>query len=196
MSKRQLKKMNRNQNITLTVEALDNLRRKASLEAVHITNYFPLLVLRDTFELGQTTLNRFQKSYVDIWDQYNHQKLNLTTIAKELKDVADITFAERKDLTHHYPEKAPSDKITIKKRDLDRIRKNSIHDAFMITGYIPLYVLRSEYGFGKVRLQRFHQAYLNLWDSYNKEYVSLQDIKDVLKDEVNVTWISDDDIEA
>lgn len=192
MAKKKMKKLNRNHKIPMTVGGLDDIRKAATLEAVKLTNYFPLLILRDKVGLGEVTLKRFQKSYLNMWDKYNKGELNIDHASKEVKKATGIEFGENKDNTHLYPDKPKNHKIMLKKRELDRIRKNALNDAFKIVSYFPLYILRTEYGYGKVRLIRFYNHYLDLFDSYNKGYLTLDDIAKVLKDEVNITWVEEE----
>lgn len=188
MAKRRIK---RNQKLNMTVKDIETIRLKATVEAVQMTHYFPLLILRDKHEMGEVRLSRFQKQYSEIWDKYNTGNISLTQIVKEIREKAPISFEERTDISHRYLEKSEDQSIVIKKRDLDKIRKNARYDAFLLTSHFPLYILMKEWKFGKDRLIQFHSDYYDLWDSIDKGYLDLSDIKEVLKEEVNITWIED-----
>src|SRR5699024_4538352 len=94
MAKKKMKKLNRNHKIPMTVGGLDDIRKAATLEAVKLTNYLPLLILRDKVGLGEVTLKRFQKSYLNMWDKYNKGELNIDLASKEVRKATGIEFGE------------------------------------------------------------------------------------------------------
>lgn len=49
-----------------------------------------------------------------------------------------------------------------------------------------IYVLADKYGFGNRKLSQVLASVQNIADSINKGYVSLQDLKDVLKEECDI----------
>ena len=56
---------------------------------------------------------------------------------------------------------------------------------------LPVMVLHDKFGFGPVRCERFTDAVLELYDSFEKGYVSLEDIHKTLKEETGITIVSD-----
>ena len=52
-------------------------------------------------------------------------------------------------------------------------------------------ILHDKFGFGLVRCERFTDAVLELYDSFEKGYVSLEDIHKTLKEETGITIVSD-----
>ncbi len=48
-------------------------------------------------------------------------------------------------------------------------------------------VLHDKFGFGPVRCERFTDAVLDLYDSFEKGYVTLDDIHGTLKEECGIT---------
>lgn len=188
MAKRKAKKINRNHKFTMTVDEIENIRRTSVTEAVRITHYFPLFVLKEKFNFRQKRLHRFQVQYVDMWNTYNNSDLDLTIIAKLLYAKSGIQLNEFTDNIHKYDKSDKDKKISITKKEIDMIKKRSMNDAFLITSHFPLYVLMDKWGFGKVRLERFYDHYTELWNDINHGRLNLDDIAQVLDDEDSITW--------
>lgn len=78
--------------------------------------------------------------------------------------------------------------INVKATDLQQIKKQAtseaVDTAFLIMLAMPMLVLRDKYGFGKVRLERFMDQVLDLYDSFNKDYLTLEDMHKALDEEV------------
>lgn len=51
---------------------------------------------------------------------------------------------------------------------------------------LPIMVLRDKYGFGKKRCQEFADFVLELYDSFDKGYIELEDCINTLKEEVEL----------
>jgi hypothetical protein len=62
------------------------------------------------------------------------------------------------------------------RRDADKL----ITAANKVTLLLVLTVLKFKFDFGKVRLQRFLDMYNDLLDSYNKGYITIDDLNDDL----------------
>lgn len=81
--------------------------------------------------------------------------------------------------------------INVKSSDLQQIKKQAtseaVDTAFLLMLGLPLLVLRDKHGFGKVRLERFIDDVLELYDSFNKDYLTLEDIHQVIHEETGVT---------
>lgn len=87
--------------------------------------------------------------------------------------------------------------INIKRSELERIKTDAILEAseiaFILMLSIPLSVIHDKYSLimkkevdGKNREERFASLCLDLYDSYVKGYVTLSDLKGVLKDEAGI----------
>jgi Ca2+-binding EF-hand superfamily protein len=80
--------------------------------------------------------------------------------------------------------------INLKSSNISKIKADAttqaVDTAFIMMLSIPLMVLRDKYGFGKKRLEKFSDYALELYDSFDKGYVSLDDLIEVLKEEVGV----------
>lgn len=77
--------------------------------------------------------------------------------------------------------------INIKTSDVQAIKKNAtseaVDKAFFMMLALPLMVLHDKYGFGKVRGERFIDQVLDLYDSFEKGFVTLDDLHKCLWDE-------------
>jgi hypothetical protein len=80
--------------------------------------------------------------------------------------------------------------INIKASDIEQIKKDALSKAidtsFMLMLGIPLIALRDEYGFGKVRLERLMDRMLEVYDSFNKDYLTLEDLHKTIFEETGV----------
>lgn len=61
--------------------------------------------------------------------------------------------------------------------------KDAVQEVMELTLGLPCMVLKDKFGFGKIRLKRFIDRLLELYDSYDKGYLSLEDVRNVLKEE-------------
>lgn len=84
--------------------------------------------------------------------------------------------------------------INLKAGDISKIKENAanqaIDTAFVMMMAIPLMVLRDKYNFGKKRLETFSDYVLDLYDSFDKGYITFDDLKGILKDEVGIEFES------
>lgn len=62
---------------------------------------------------------------------------------------------------------------------------------YVLTAILPfsLLILRDKFGFGKVRLDRFQEAFMELHDSVDKGYLNFKDMEDALKEETGLTVV-------
>lgn len=59
--------------------------------------------------------------------------------------------------------------------------------VFKLMLALPVYVLHDKWGFGKVRCERFVEQLLELYEAYQRDYVTIEDLMQVLADEAGVT---------
>lgn len=82
--------------------------------------------------------------------------------------------------------------LNIKAADIANIKEKAALEAmdiaFVMMMSIPIMVLRDKYGFGKKRLDAFSDYVLDLYDSFNKGYITLDDLRETLKEEVNIEF--------
>lgn len=87
------------------------------------------------------------------------------------------------------PKKEPV--INIKYSDLQKIKKEAAQEAgeiaLLLMLSIPVTVLHDKWGFGKIRIERFTDQVLDLYDSFEKDYVTLEDLKQCLLEEAGIT---------
>lgn len=60
---------------------------------------------------------------------------------------------------------------------------------------MPVYVLHDKWGFGNKRCERFAADLLELYDAYKRDYVTLDDLMQVLADEAGMTIMRGDNCE-
>lgn len=68
----------------------------------------------------------------------------------------------------------------------DTTKQESIRQAVELYSVAVAMVLRDKWGFGKVRLERFLGQVQYLFDSIEKDYVSLEDCKQTLLEECGI----------
>ena len=57
------------------------------------------------------------------------------------------------------------------------------HKLFMMLGCLALH---QEFGFGEKRVMRFAEKFQDILDSYNRGYISLEDIETMLKEDIGI----------
>ena len=83
--------------------------------------------------------------------------------------------------------------INVKASDITNIKqdaaKKAADKAFFLMLGLPLMVLHDKWGFGKVRGERFIEQVLDLYDSFEKGYLSLDDIHNCLWEEGGIKLV-------
>jgi len=81
--------------------------------------------------------------------------------------------------------------VNMKASDVQKIKQDASKEAaeiaFTLMLGLPVMVLRDKFGFGKVRCERFTDAVIDLYESFEQDYVTLEDIHATLKEEVGIT---------
>ena len=70
----------------------------------------------------------------------------------------------------------------LNRRDADNLIVAS-HKLFMMIGCLTL---NQAFGFGEKRVIRFAEKFQDILDSYNKGYISLEDIETMLKEDIGI----------
>lgn len=82
--------------------------------------------------------------------------------------------------------------LNVKVSDISKIKENAVNQAadtaFVMMITIPLMVLRDKYGFGKKRLEVFSDYVLDLYESFDKGYITFDDLKETLKEEAGIEF--------
>lgn len=76
--------------------------------------------------------------------------------------------------------------ITLRRSDVERIKREVTTDAVKSAFAIFLMVMHDKWGFGKKRLNRLFGHICNLSDQVGEGYVSTAELKKILKDEMNI----------
>lgn len=72
----------------------------------------------------------------------------------------------------------------------DIARRTVVH-SFIKMFSLSLMVLRDEYGFGRKRLKAFTEKVMDLLDSFQRGYISFDDLEQTIKEETGLTIIDD-----
>lgn len=66
------------------------------------------------------------------------------------------------------------------------VAKEAMERAFILMLGIPVMALHDQFGFGRKRIEKFADAVLELYDSFEKGYVSLEDLIQTILEETGV----------
>ena len=76
---------------------------------------------------------------------------------------------------------------TLRASDIERMKREATRDAarqvLALTLGLPVMVLHDKWGFGSKRCERFVEQLTGLYQSYVEGYISLDDVRDTLKEE-------------
>lgn len=75
----------------------------------------------------------------------------------------------------------------IRKMKAEEYKKGQ-QEALNIVNVFPLLVLRDKFGFGKKRLKRFSEEYLEVIDAYNKDYLDFDDVVKMMEEETGIDY--------
>lgn len=89
-SKKQLKRQLKQRPVTITAKEQEKMQRKATNDAVQITNLFNLWVLRTKYGFGPKRLREFMEYYNDLLDSFNKGYVSLPDIAQQLEKETGI----------------------------------------------------------------------------------------------------------
>lgn len=82
---------------------------------------------------------------------------------------------------------------TLRNEDVTRIKQDAaqeaIDKAFVLMLGLPMIVLRDKYGWGKKRLSDFMNHVLEQYDSFNKNFIALDDLWNTIEKETGVKLI-------
>lgn len=65
-------------------------------------------------------------------------------------------------------------------------RQDAIERASQYSMAVPVMVLRDDFGFGKKRLDKFLDSYMELYDAIEEGYLNLDDIIETVNEETSV----------
>lgn len=82
---------------------------------------------------------------------------------------------------------------TLRNEDVTRIKQDAAQEAidkeFVLMLGLPMIVLRDKYGWGKKRLSDFMNHVLEQYDSFNKNFIALDDLWNTIEKETGVKLI-------
>lgn len=82
---------------------------------------------------------------------------------------------------------------TLRNEDVTRIKQDAaqeaIDKAFVLMLSLPMIVLHDKYGWGKKRLSDFIDHVLEQYDSFNKNFITLDDLWNTIEKETGVKLI-------
>lgn len=78
--------------------------------------------------------------------------------------------------------------VTLTRKEVDKLKGDATSKAVEIVKLFPIWILRDKYGFGKKRITEFAEHYNELWDAYNKGYITLEDITNQLELETGLEY--------
>jgi len=80
--------------------------------------------------------------------------------------------------------------VNIKYSDVQQMKdeatKKAADTAFLLMLGLPVLVLRDKWGFGKVRLERFIDQVIDMYEAFNEGYLTLDDIHKVIEEETRI----------
>ena len=83
---------------------------------------------------------------------------------------------------------------TLTQSQIDLMKKEismaATKNAFLMMMGFPLLTLRDKFGFGTQRLNRFMDNMADLYEAYEKDYVSLDDLNDTIMEETGITLLA------
>ena len=84
--------------------------------------------------------------------------------------------------------------INIKYSDIQKMKEEAMNKAvdtaFILMLGLPVLVLRDNWGFGKVRLERFIDQVIDMYEAFNEGYLTLDDIQKVIEEETGIEIIT------
>ena len=80
----------------------------------------------------------------------------------------------------------PEPMRTVTASQLERLKKDAVDEAVIKVWTIMFTILRDDFGWGGIRLKRLWDKANYLGDSLLKGYVTLEDMRDTLRDEAGI----------
>lgn len=104
----------------------------------------------------------------------------------------ELTREERRRLQRREGKK---EKVyTLTQSQIDKMKEevslNATKKAFLMMMGFPLLTLRDKFDFGKVRLNRFMDNMMDLYEAYENDYVSLDDLNNTIMEETGITLLA------
>lgn len=99
-----------------------------------------------------------------------------------------MSRAERRRLERE--NKKPVKTYTLTGPQIEKMKNDATMEAskraLLMVMAVPLVALRDEFGFGEKRLERYMGKFLNIWECYEEDYVSLEDLMTIIETETGL----------
>lgn len=73
----------------------------------------------------------------------------------------------------------------------EELAKEATNNVLLSLLYLPLMVLRDQYGFGKKRMTEFADYLLQAYEDYENDYFPIEEVERMIYEEVGVRLIKD-----
>lgn len=93
-NQKKLRRQLENKPVTITQKERDKMQRKATEDAIKITNLFNLWVLRTKYGFAGQRLREFMEHHNDLIDSFNRNYVGLPDIAQQLYKETGIRIDE------------------------------------------------------------------------------------------------------
>lgn len=80
----------------------------------------------------------------------------------------------------------PEPQRVVTQTQLERLKRDAVDEAVIKVWTIMFSILRDDFGWGAIRLKRLWDKANYLGDSLVKGYVTLEDLRDTLRDEAGI----------
>ena len=78
------------------------------------------------------------------------------------------------------------------KQGYEKRKQGSIERASQLSMAVPIMVLRDEFGFGKKRIEKVVDAYMELYNAIDEGYLNLDDIIKTVNEETSVEIVNEE----
>lgn len=78
--------------------------------------------------------------------------------------------------------------VKLTQKDIDKIKRDATNHALKVVIGFSLFALKDEFGFGKKRLIKFYNKFFEINDAYNKSYIDMDDVWEVLEKEAGLSF--------
>lgn len=100
----------------------------------------------------------------------------------------EMSRAERRRLERDKEKQTKTYTLTQAQLDklLDDAKKQASKRAMLMVMAVPLVALRDTFGFGQQRLERYMEKFITIWECYEADYVSLEDLMTIIETETGL----------
>lgn len=70
--------------------------------------------------------------------------------------------------------------------EINQMKLRWTKQAFKLSIHFSIMSLKDQFGFGKVRMARYLDKTMDIFDSYDREYISMADVQHMVKEETGI----------